>query len=171
MLDDLVPLAGVEIEAGGEGVGGILVEVPLGHLVVDVTYQLQTLLKVGPYLLVGLGDVAAVVVVVNRGDGLVEVGHADVVAAELVVLVGLREAVDQDEVVVGTDEQALGACGIVLAVGHEARLGGDAVERQHTLVDRVDGRIESCPEGCGRVARSRRLDGLEAEHLVVLTAR
>ena len=153
MLNDLVPLTCEEVEAGGKGMSSFLVEVPLRHLIVDIVNQLQALLQVSADLVVGLSDVATVVVVVDSGDRLVKIGHADVMTAQLIVLIGLREAVDEDEVSIGTNEQSLGTSRIILAVSHETRLGSDAVQDDHSLVDRVDGGVEAGPQGGRRVAR------------------
>ena len=119
VLDSFLPFTLVEVETGGKGMGGFVVEVPfrlLENLLIKVG---KAFFQVGLNLVVDLGNVAAVVFLLHHvlGDG--DVGHANVVLAGLSILVGLAENAYQAKVVVGTDEQGLGTGG--LQTGRHAR--------------------------------------------------
>jgi len=81
----------------------------LGHGVVGIAHIGQGSLQVTVYFLIVLGHGAALVGHADLLLRLLDVGHAQVLCAGLIV-VGHGEHVDEQEVVVGAAEQSLGTC-------------------------------------------------------------
>ena len=69
--------------------GGILVEVPLRHLVIDIADVLQAFLEVGNNLLVGISHITSGISAVNSIDDLGDIGDTDICLTQLIILIGL----------------------------------------------------------------------------------
>ena len=175
LLLGLCPVVVIQVDAGCQGVGGIDVEVILGAnlqmLVGDVG---QRSLNVGDNQFVAVADIAARIALSEVGAGVEHVGYAQVGLAGLLALEGLREGVEQHEVVVGTYEQCLGLvafqrrCHTVgVALTGLLVLLGQFLDGLQGIVAREDAAVEHLPDVEGCVLPGGRDALLEAEYLVV----
>ena len=100
----LVPIAFVEVETRGEGVGGALVEVELRVGIVVIVHQGDAAFQVGLDFVVDLAHSAALVVHDGMLLGLLHIGDA---GALRIVAVGRGPNVDEHEVEIGTEQEGL----------------------------------------------------------------
>ena len=150
-----VPLLVEEVEPARESVGGLDVEVVLGHLIIAVVDIAEGDLEVLLDLLVDFRDRSTVVLGVQFHGNAVDIGDSEVLVAGVGVVVQAEE-VDQHEVVVGAAEQRFGhfrgQSGLLDGGDGELALAtGQLLDRLEGLVGVVDRLIAAFPEVLGTV--------------------
>ena len=151
----LVPLLGVEIEAGGKSPGSAGVEVVLGNLIVAVANILEAQFQVSLDLFINLGHSATLVLGVQFQFNFFHVGNTQVLGAGLGVIVE-AEFIHQHKVVVGTDEEGFGHLCTVTGshdgVGFSnGRSSSEIIDSVQCLVGMGDTQIGLSPEIGGAV--------------------
>ena len=161
--DALVPLLIEQVEACGEGISGLPVEVILGLLVIRIVDQRQTVLQIVVDTLVNSGHRSAVVLGIERRLRLGDIGNTHI-RIGIRGIVGLAEQVDQQEMAVSPAKQRLALGGLELIGGGAAQL----LDGFESVVGRTDGLIQSGPDGLRSLVIGRRSDVLPTVVLLLL---
>ena len=138
----LIPIAFVEVETRGEGVGGALVEVELRVGIVVIVHQGDAAFQVGLDFVVDLAHGATLVVHDGVLLGLLHIGDA---GALRIVAVGRGPNVDEHEVEIGTEQEGLAV------EGFDTRRFGIARQQLERLVGLGDAFVAGVPIVEGRV--------------------
>ena len=111
MLDALVVFAPEQVETGGQGVSGILVEVVSGHFVLRVINEVDTLQDILLDETIALGHALTIlrtaIIHIDDGLGLGHVGNAHILLALCIILISLSKDVQQGEMQPGTKDMRL----------------------------------------------------------------